>query len=128
MCHLGLAASQAHLRMGVRGVVVDDAVDVQLGRHRLIDGAQERHELLMPVARLALGEHRAVENIERCEQRRRPVADIVMRHAFDVAQPQGQHRLSPLERLALALLVHTEHERVVGRAQIQAHDIDEASR
>src|SRR5678816_902593 len=53
----------AYLRMGVRGVVVDDAVDVELGRYRLIDGAQERHELLMPMARLALGEHRAIKNL-----------------------------------------------------------------
>jgi len=36
-------------RMAVGGVVVGNAVDVQLRRHRLIDLAQERQELLMPV-------------------------------------------------------------------------------
>ena len=56
-----------YLRMGVRGVVVDDAVDVELCRHRLIDGAQERQELLVPMARLALGEHRTGEHVKRCD-------------------------------------------------------------
>ena len=56
-----------HLRMRVSGVVVDDAVDVELCRHRLIDGAQERQELLVPMARLALGEHRTGEHVKRCD-------------------------------------------------------------
>ena len=41
------------LRVAVRGVVVDDAVHVQVGRHGGVDQAQERQELLMPMPRLA---------------------------------------------------------------------------
>jgi len=37
------------LRMVVGGVVVDDAVDVQLGGHGPVDLAQEGQELLVPV-------------------------------------------------------------------------------
>lgn len=80
---------RTHLRMRVRGVVVDDAVNVQFRRHRLIDPAQEQQELLMAMARFALGQHSTVEHVECRKQRRRAVANVVVRHAFDVAQSQG---------------------------------------
>ncbi len=41
------------LRVTVRGVVIHDAMDVELGRHSSLDLAQKRQELLMPMARLA---------------------------------------------------------------------------
>lgn len=41
---------------------------------------------------------------------------------LDIAQPHRQHRLRALQRLALALLVHTNHQRVVGRGQVRAND------
>ena len=51
------------------------------------------------------------------------MADVVVGHPFDVAQAHRQHRLGALERLALALLVHAQHDCVLGRTQIQPHDI-----
>ena len=48
------------LGMAVRGVVVDDAMDVQCGGHGVVDLAQERQELLMPMTRFASRHHRAV--------------------------------------------------------------------
>ena len=45
------------LRLVVGGVFVGDAVDVQVGRRSLVNLAQERQELLMPVARLAGSQH-----------------------------------------------------------------------
>jgi len=42
----------------VRCIVVDDAVDIKLGRHSLINLAQEVEKFLMPVAWLATGQHR----------------------------------------------------------------------
>ena len=112
-----------HLRMRMCGVVVHDAVDVQLDRHRLVDGAQKRQELLVAMVRLALGEHSTVEHIEGRKQRRRPVAHVVVRHAFDVTQAQCKHRLRALQRLTLALLVHAQHQRVVWRAQVQPNHV-----
>ena len=67
------------LRMAMSGVVVGDAVDVQLGRHGLVDFAQEGQELLVPVARLARRQYRTVEHVQRREQRRCAMALIVMR-------------------------------------------------
>ena len=46
------------LRMAVGGVVIDDAMNVQLLGHGLVDFTQERQELLVPVARLAGRQHR----------------------------------------------------------------------
>src|ERR1700756_5508337 len=57
------------LRMSVGGVVVHDAMDVELGWHSSFDLAQKRQELLMPMARLATGQHRAIEHIQRGKQR-----------------------------------------------------------
>ena len=41
------------VRVAVRGVVVDDAMNVGLDGHGLVDLAQERQELLMTMAWLA---------------------------------------------------------------------------
>ena len=97
------------LRMAVRGVVVDDAMDVQLSRHSLVDLAKERQELLMAMARLARGQHSAVEHVQRRKQRRGAMALVVVGDAFDIAEAHWQHRLRALQRLALALLVNADH-------------------
>lgn len=53
------------LRVAVGGVVVGNAVNVQFGGHGRVDLAQERQELLMTVARLAGGQYRTVEHVQR---------------------------------------------------------------
>jgi hypothetical protein len=40
-------------------------------------------------------------------------------HALDVAEAHRHRGLRPLERLDLALLVDAEHERVVGRVEVE---------
>ncbi len=45
------------LRVAVRGVVVGDAVNIQFGRHGLVDLSQERQELLVTMARFATSQH-----------------------------------------------------------------------
>jgi hypothetical protein len=68
----------ADLGMLVGGVVVEDGVDQLAGRYRALDGIEEAEELLVPVPRHALADHAAVEHVERREQGRRAVADVVM--------------------------------------------------
>ncbi len=111
------------LRMAVGGVVVHDAMDIQPLGYGFVDLAQEGQKLLMPMAWLAGCQHRAVEHVQRGEQRGRAMALVVVGNALDVAEPHGQHRLRALQRLTLALLVHADDQRVVRRAQIQAHHI-----
>jgi len=59
----------------------------------------------MPMTRFALGDDRTVEHIERRE----------------LAQPHRQHRLSALQGLDLALLVHAQHQRLIGWIEVQPH-------
>ena len=46
-----------------------------------------------------------------------------MRHAFDVAQPEGQEGLGALQGLGLALLIDAQHQGMVGRIQVEADDV-----
>ena len=62
------------LGMLVRGVVVDDQVQIQRFWRLPVELAQETEEFLMPVAFLALADDRAVEHIQRREQRGRAIA------------------------------------------------------
>ena len=77
----------------------------------------------MPMARLALRDHCTIEDVERRKQRRGAVAKVVVSDAFDVAQPHRQHRLGALQRLDLALLVHAQHQGLVGRIEVEAHHV-----
>ena len=77
------------LGMLVGGVVVDDEMDIELGRHIGLDVTQEGEKLLMTMARFALGDHRAVEHVESSEQGGRTVAAVVVGHAFNVTEPMG---------------------------------------
>lgn len=46
-----------------------------------------------------------------------------MGHTLDVAEAHGQDRLSTIQRLNLALLIHAEHQRVIGRIEIQSGNV-----
>jgi hypothetical protein len=101
-CHRGRATSQA-LTLGVLvgGVLVEDDVDVEIRRHRLVDGAQEAEELLVPVARAALCQGGAVEPVEGGEQGGGAMAEVVVGHPLDISEAQRQQRLRAFQRLHL---------------------------
>jgi hypothetical protein len=113
----------SHRGVLVRGIVVDDQMDVQVRRHCDLDVAQEVEELLMPMAPLTLAEHLTRGDVERREQRCGSVADVVVGDSLDVAQAQRQEGLRALEGLDLALLIDTEDHGVIGRMQIQPDDV-----
>jgi len=46
-----------------------------------------------------------------------------MSDSFQVTQAHRQHRLGAIERLNLRLFIDREHDRVVGRIQVEAHHI-----
>ena len=66
---------------------------------------------------------RAVEHIQRGEQRRRAVALIVMRHGPGAALLQRQAGLGPVERLDLTLFVDGQHNGVSRWINVEADDI-----
>ena len=84
---------------------------------------EEANELLVPVALHALPDHHAVEHVHGGEQRRRAVADVVVR---DRAGPPLLHRqagLRAVESLDLRLLVDREDDSMGWRVDVKADHI-----
>ena len=75
------------------------------------------------MARHTLGDDRSVEDVQRGEERGRPVPLVVVRQRSRPALLHRQARLRPVERLNLALLVDAEHQAVFGGIQVEAHHI-----
>jgi len=93
------------LGMLVRAVVVDDEMDIEGVGHAGLNVAQEGEELLVAVARVALGQDFAGGDVQGGEQGGGAVPDIVVGDPLDIAESHRQHRLAALERLDLGLLV-----------------------
>lgn len=66
-------------RRFVRGVVIQDQIHIQLGRHRSIDAVEKFAELEGAMARMTLANHGARLDIERGEQRGRAMPHVVVR-------------------------------------------------
>jgi hypothetical protein len=73
----------------VRGVVVEDEMDLQALGDGSVDRAQERQKLAVAVAREALPDHRSGQDVERGEQRGGAVSLVVVGHR---PGPAGLHR------------------------------------
>src|SRR2546426_6809304 len=108
-----------HPRMFVGSVVVDDEVQVELGGSLAIDLLEKADELLMAVTSHAVADHLAVEHAERGEEGGRSVALVVVGSGSEPALLHRQTRLGAVESLNLALLVHAQHQGLVGRIQIE---------
>ena len=51
------------------------------------------------------------------------MAGVVVGVPLDLARSHRQHRLGPVERLDLGLLVDAEHDGTVGRVEVEADDV-----
>ena len=107
----------------VGAVVIDDQMNIQMLRDIGLDMTQKAQELLMAVPRFALREDLSVGDIERREQGRGAMSDVVVGDAFHVAQTHWQHRLRALQGLHLALLVDTQNQRFVWWIQVQPNHV-----
>ena len=87
--------------MLVGGVVVDDEVDIEVRGHVGVNVFQEAQELLVAMTRPALGEDPAGDDIQGREEGGGAVANIAVRDAFDITQPEGQEGLGALQSLDL---------------------------
>ena len=114
--------------MFVRGVVIQDQMQVTIRRGWRIEQAQELQPFEVTVPRLALADHGAIGDIERGEKRGGPVAHIVVGEGAGTAFLQRQPRLSAIQRLHLALLIAAQHQRMLGRCEIESHDLLGVSR
>src|ERR1700731_2914228 len=109
--------------MLVSRVVVSDQVEFKIGRNVSLEMLQKAQEFLMAMARLALGDNPAVDDVQGREECGSAVAIVVVRHSLDIAESHRQHRLGALQGLYLALLVHAQDQRVVRRIKIKPNDV-----
>jgi len=72
---------------------------------------------------MPLADHAAALGVERREERRGPVAHVVVSPPLHLARAPGQPRLTAVQRLDLRLLVHAQHQRLIRRVQIQPDDV-----
>ena len=109
--------------MLVCGVVVGDQVHIKVLRRLGFDAAQEPEPFLMAMSLHTLADHPAGGDIECCEQRRCPMAFVVVRHGAASAFLDRQAGLRSVQRLDLAFFVDREHQCLVRRVEIEADNI-----
>ena len=107
----------------VSAVVVEDQVHVQFRSDVPFDGVEEVAELAGAMPLLGLADDLAGPGVERGEEAGGAVALVVVGAPLDLAGSHRQQRRGAIERLDLALLVHTEYERAVWRSKVQADDV-----
>src|ERR1700689_4901316 len=103
-------------RRFVRGIVIQNQMNLLAGGNVALDDIQEVAELLGSMTRIALTDDLAGLDVQGREQRGRPVPLIVGGASLGRSRPQGQDRLCALQGLNLALLIHRKNQRTIGRA------------
>ena len=98
-------------------------MNIEFFRDGMIDALEELKELLVTMTCLALRQDSAGGDVECGEQGCGTMANIVVGDSFDISQSNGQHGLSPVKGLYLALLIDGEDDRMVRGVQIEPHDI-----
>ena len=103
-------------RLGLmRTVVVQDEVHVEFCGYVAFDGIEESAELTGTMTMMKLAQHVTAGDVESGEQAGGAVPFVVMATALDLSGAHGQKRRSAIQRLNLALLVHAQNQRSVGR-------------
>jgi hypothetical protein len=77
------------------------------------------------VARVTLSAYLATDDVECGKQGRCSVSDVIVRPGAAAALFERQPRLSTIQRLNLRFFIHTEHNGVLRRIQIDADDIEQ---
>src|SRR5689334_3891238 len=113
----------ADRRRLMRAVVVEDQMNVEIGGYAHVDRLEEPQEFLAAMPPMTLADDFAGRHVERCEQRRRAMPAVVVRPPLRRTECHRQNRGSAIERLNLALLVHTQDQGAVRRIEIEADDV-----
>src|SRR5690349_1083154 len=107
----------------MRAVIIENQVQVQFRGHAGLDGFQEIAKLDGAVTPMKLTDNSTGLGIERSEQVDGAVTHVIRRAALGLAGSHRQHRLTAIEGLNLGLFVHAQHQCLIGRIEIQAHDV-----
>ena len=123
---------EMNLRMALQPAVILGFVGVEVIQHHVdlavgVGGHQLVHEIQKfppPAAAIVSRPHLASRHIQGGKQRRRAMALVTVTEAIDrFPIRQAQESLGPFQRLNGQFLVHAQQQRILGRAQVQAHDI-----
>jgi len=117
-----------HPRMFVRAVIVHDEVQRRLAGKLIVEASQEFQKLLVPRAFVTLPHDFALQDLQIGKKRGGAVAFVVMGHGAATSFLQGQAGLGSIQCLNLAFLVDAEHQGLLGRIEIEAHDIGQLLR
>jgi hypothetical protein len=110
---------RSNIEMLVRGIVVEDHLDRLALGHLAFDGVEKADELLVAMPLHVAADDRAIEDIERCKERRGAVALVVMCHRAEPALLHRQAGLGAIEHLTLQLLVDGKHHRMLWRIDVE---------
>lgn len=110
-------------RRFVRGVIVHDDMDIETVGDITVDLLEEIEKLGRSMALVAFADNGAGGDIERGEQRGRPVPDIGGGTSLGHAGHHRQDGLLAVERLDLRLLIDAQDERMSWRRKIEADNI-----
>jgi len=118
--HAGMAQQPAlDERRFVRAGVVQHQVQVQPGRRSTLHRCQEMPEIDAAALPVHLANDRASPHIERGEQVRAAMADVIVRVALELARAHGQHGRRALKGLDGGFFISVQHERPVGQVEVQ---------
>ena len=112
-----------HVGVLVSAVVVHHQVQGDLAGEFHIQAAQEFQKLLVTVPAIALADDLALQNFQGGEQTGGAIALVVVGHRAQTPFLHGQPRLGAVQSLDLGLLVHAQHQGLVGRIQVQPHHV-----
>src|SRR5262245_3031175 len=104
-------------------VIVQNEMQVQGLRHRLIDSIEEATKLYRPMTTMKLADNSATLDFQRRKQRSGPVTSIVVTAPFALARPHRQHWLRAVQGLNLCLFVNTQNQGFGRRIEVQPHNI-----
>ena len=104
-------------------VIVQNEMNIQGPRNRLIDSIEEPTELYRPMTTMKLADDSATLDFERGKQRGGSMANIVMTASFALARPHRKHRLRAVQGLNLRLFVDAQHQGFGRRVEIQPRNV-----
>ena len=107
----------------VRGIVVgDQRQGVALG-DLAINQTQDRQPFLVPMARQARGDDRALRDMQGGKECGGAMPLVIVRHRAAATGLQGQAGLRAIQGLDLTFFIHAQDHGMLGRVQIQTHHI-----
>lgn len=109
----------------MRSVVVGDQVQCLVLGCFAVDLTQELQPLDVGVPLQAPTNDLSVQDVQRCKQRGRAMALVVVRHGLRTPFLHRQAWLRAIQSLHLALLVAAQHQRMLGQGHVLRHDVFE---